>query len=303
MHDWINRYFFCPTPSQKIIAHLLWPISLLYCAVATCQRTSKKKATFPVPIISVGNLTVGGSGKTPFTIALASRYPNSCIILRGYGRKSKGLHVISHNGKILEDVHNSGDEAMLYAISLSDCSVIVSENRIDGIRQAINLGCARVFLDDAFRHPIQKFDILLKTEKKPFFDFCLPAGAYRESPSAYNEADLVAEEGIDFTRHVHIENPGEKMLLVTAIANPERLDPYLPENVTAKSTYADHCYFDETEIIKSMQIHGADSILTTEKDAVKMKGFAVPLTVMRLNLTLTEDTISRIDTYLNGSHT
>ena len=71
-----------------------------------------KKIDFGIPVISIGNLIVGGSGKTPFVIELTKDRENIAIVLRGYGRASKGLYIISDKGNILENVSISGDEAM-----------------------------------------------------------------------------------------------------------------------------------------------------------------------------------------------
>jgi len=114
------------------------------------KRAMAKQIEFGIPIISVGNIIVGGSGKTPVTINLASKYEDVCIILRGYGRASKGLQVVSLRGKILVDVKTSGDEAMLLANSLPKATVIVSENRVTAILKAKELACKIIFLDDGF---------------------------------------------------------------------------------------------------------------------------------------------------------
>ena len=84
---------------------------------------------FGIKIVGVGNLNVGGSGKTPLVTALASKYDDVAIILRGYGRNSKGLYVVKDKNTILEDVSISGDEAMIYAQKLKSAIVIVSEDR------------------------------------------------------------------------------------------------------------------------------------------------------------------------------
>ena len=89
------------------------------------RRLTPFKKSYAVPIVSIGNLIVGGSGKTPFVITLAKQYSNATIISRGYGRQSKGLVEVSKRGKILSNVFNSGDEAMLMATSLPNASVIV----------------------------------------------------------------------------------------------------------------------------------------------------------------------------------
>jgi tetraacyldisaccharide 4'-kinase len=116
------------------------------------KRAMAKPIDFGIPIISVGNIIVGGSGKTPVTIKLASKYENVCIILRGYGRASKGLQIVSINGKIQVDVKTSGDEAMLLANSLPKATIIVSEDRIKAILKAKELGCKIIFLMMVFQN-------------------------------------------------------------------------------------------------------------------------------------------------------
>ncbi len=119
--------------------------------------TIKKPQDFGIDIISVGNITVGGSGKTPLVTALASKYEHAAIILRGYGRASRGLFVVKNGENILCDVSVSGDEAMIYAHKVPHAVVIVSEDRREGIIKAKELGAKIVFLDDAYsKHDIKK---------------------------------------------------------------------------------------------------------------------------------------------------
>jgi tetraacyldisaccharide 4'-kinase len=292
--SWLARYFYTPSLYQKIFALIIFPLSLLYCLGATLYRKQRSCVSFSVPIISIGNITIGGSGKTPLIIELAKYYPHSAIVLRGYGRKSRGLYVVSHQGKKQCTVQTSGDEAMLLADKLQESTVIVSENRLLGIQKAIELGCVCVFLDDGFRHPCVKYDILLMPSMDPFFPFCLPSGIYRESPRAYLDADLILQEGEDFDRLVEIVNPTAKMILVTAIANPKRLNAFLPNSVVEIHTYPDHYYFKEHSLQKLLKTSHANSILTTEKDAVKMKSFDIPLSVMTLTLNIKADVLSVI---------
>ena len=107
----------------------------------------------------VGNLSVGGSGKTPLVTALAQKYEESAVILRGYGRHSKGLYVVKDFNNILCDVDVSGDEAMIYAQKLAKSIVIVSEDRKIAILQAKEMGAKIIFLDDAYsKHNVKKLD-------------------------------------------------------------------------------------------------------------------------------------------------
>lgn len=299
---WVEAYLFYPTSFlQKLLSYLLLPLSFLYCAVVLWKRYwgGKHQRSFNIPIISIGNLTVGGNGKTPFCIALAKEYKDVGVILRGYGRKSEGLILVSERGQILCDTMASGDEAMLYAKSLPNATVIVSEDRIEAIRIAKKRGVKLIFLDDGFsKSNIAKIDILMKPNPEPSNSFCLPSGPYREPRFLYNRADLVICENEDFTRHVEIIDPTPRMLLVTAISKPSRLNAYLPNNVIGKVTFEDHYMYTEEELLSLLETHQASSILTTQKDAVKMAGFELPLSLLKLDIEITEQTKANINTLL-----
>ncbi len=294
--SWVEEYLFHPTSKLQIfISFLLYPFSIIYAIIVLSKRLFAKKVKLPIPVISIGNLTIGGSGKTPFLIALAKDYEDIAIILRGYKRESKGLHVITLD----TDVKESGDEAMLYAISLPKATVIVSEDRVEAIKYAAKLGCKIAFLDDGFsKSQIDKFDILLKPIPEPRFDFTLPSGAYREPKFLYKYADIIVEENKDFNRVVNVTNPTEKMLLITAISKPKRLDDFLPENVIEKVYFIDHYMYEKDELEKLLQKHNATSILTTEKDMVKMKDFNLPLSILNLHVDINPAIKTQINTFL-----
>jgi len=257
--------------------------------------TFKKVHDFKIPIVSVGNLTVGGSGKTPIVSSLATRYDNVAVVLRGYGRKSKGLVLVSDGQSVLVDVDSSGDEAMLYANVLPKAFVIVSEVRELAIEKAKALGCTVVFLDDGYnKHQIKKLDILINV--KTVNNFCLPSGPYRERLWKGKEA-LVIEEDREFKRSVKLIDETEKMVLVTAIARAERLDPYLPD-VVEKIYFEDHHFFTKEELVAILERTGASSLLVTLKDYVKIRSFDLPLSLMELSLELDDDFVTRVDNYI-----
>jgi len=263
------------------------------------RRSFTKKEKFVVPIISIGNLIVGGSGKTPFVIALATKYPHATIISRGYGRKSKGVVEVVREQKIIATVEESGDEAMLMANLLPN-NIIVSEDRKKAIDYAISSGARLILLDDGFnRVGIKKFEILLEPQyipnRLPF-----PAGPFREFSFTKKEADLILQEGEDFSRVVSFSNLREKMILVTAIANPQRLNKYLPKGVIAKKIFPDHAYFDEEVMVDLLRDSGADTLLVTQKDAVKLTPFMLPLSIMRLELDIDASVFESIDKYINN---
>jgi len=298
MNDFVETMMFDPKWYHYIVIILLSPLSLVYGVYMYFRRVFVQKRSFDIPIVSIGNLIVGGSGKTPFVIALASRYGEVTVISRGYGRQSKGLVHVSSKGKILSSVEESGDEPMLMALSLPNASVIVSENRTQAIMEAKRLGTKLIILDDGFnRIDIEKFEIVLEPkEVKNYFPF--PAGAFREFWFMNVNADLLLKEERDFSRVVSLEDLSSKMLLVTAISNPGRLDLYLPKGVVGKVTLEDHAYFNEKALMHQMQEYGAETLLVTEKDAVKMMDFKLPLSKMKLKLEIKDEVFTLIDQYI-----
>jgi len=263
--------------------------------IILAKRARAKEFDFKIPVISVGNIVVGGSGKTPVAIKLASQYENACVILRGYGRESKGLHVVSQNGEILVDTKISGDEAMLLAQSLPKSTVIVSEDRVKAILKAKELGCKIVFLDDGFsKYHIKKFNILLRPKKEPTNVFCLPSGCYREPKGLYSYADIELKEGRDFDRVITIKKDSKeatlpkKVVLLTAISKPKRLLEYLPEE-TVMVSFPDHHNFELSEIEEIKEKYQNYAIVTTGKDLVKLKEFNIEnLYLMDLDIKFSE---------------
>ena len=242
----------------------------------------KQEKDFGIKIISVGNLTVGGSGKTPLVTAFANKEHNPAIILRGYGRESKGMIVVKDRERILCDVKSSGDEAMIYAKKLPHATVIVSEDRKIAITKAKELGCEIIFLDDAYsKHDIKKRDIIIDVVTQNHF--CLPSGPYRERLWRSKDA-VVVREDIDFTREVTLLDATLKMSLVTAIARPQRLDKYLPDNVISKHYFPDHYSFTKEELEKILEQDGSDSLLVTFKDYVKIETFGLKLSLLDLEV-------------------
>jgi tetraacyldisaccharide 4'-kinase len=300
MKSFFEEMFFSPLWYHYVIIILLSPLSLVYGLVMWTRRIIAQKKTFKLPIISIGNLFVGGTGKTPFVIALASSYEGVAIVSRGYGRQSRGLIQVSDNGKILTSVANSGDEAMLMAESLSKASVIVSENRQLGIALAEKQGAKLIFLDDGFGQVgIEKFDIILEPQRiRNILPF--PSGGFREFFFMKYTADLIVKEGKDFQRKVTVDTLKNKMLLVTAISNPKRLDRYLPLGVLGHYYLEDHAYFEEKDLIKYLDYYHATSILTTEKDAVKMRDFKLDISIMKLDLEINKEVFTAIDTYITS---
>jgi tetraacyldisaccharide 4'-kinase len=300
MKQFFEAMLFRPKYYHYILMVILFPLSLVYGSVMFLRRMFTRKNIFSIPIISVGNLQVGGSGKTPFVIALALRFEDVYIVSRGYGRESRGLMEVSSKGKVLVDGKDSGDEPMLMAKSVPHASVIVSENRTLAIELAMRKGAKVIILDDGFnRVEIAKYEILLEPRCMANI-LTFPAGPQREFLFTRRYADVIAKEENAFTRTVHIENSTPKMLLVTAISNPQRLDTYLPTNVLAKIYYDDHAYFDEEVLLALLEQYKADSILCTSKDKVKMQGFKLAISEMKLKLDINNEILTQVDAYVEG---
>lgn len=310
---WIEQYLFFPNSLQKLLSIALLPLTLIYTIIVTFKRVSAKPQYFGIPVISVGNLLVGGTGKTPVTIALAKKYSNKnvAIVLRGYGRDSKGLFVVSNKGKILEDVKISGDEAMLLANSLPNATVIVSENRKEAILKAKELGCEIVFLDDGYtKYDIFKFDLLLRPKNEPTNVFCLPSGGYRDSKMMYSFADFVLKEDVDFKRVVSfkdvttnnlIEELPQDIVVATAISKSKRLLEYLPQD-TKLISFPDHYSFTKEDIDNICTKYPNSKIVTTAKDLVKLKEFQIgsKLILMDLEVTINDELYKLVDSYIEA---
>lgn len=304
---WTEQYLFFPNSFQRIISIIFLPLTLIYCIVTTLKRVSAKPKYYGIPVISIGNLLVGGTGKTPVTIALAKDKNYVGIVLRGSGRKSKGLYIISEKGKILENVNISGDEAMLLAISLPSATVIVSENKSEAILKAKELGCKLVFLDDGYsKHGVYKFDLLLRPKLEPTNIFCLPSGGYRDAKMMYAFADCVLKEDVHFRRKVCFKNMQEEVvelpsdiLLLTAISKPYRLLDYLPLDIPF-ITYPDHYNFTQNDLDELERKYPNLAIVSTAKDMVKLKEISInnDIYLMDLEVIINDEILNKVDDYI-----
>lgn len=183
-----------------LIRILLLPFSILY-GVGVAIRNGLYKYNFlnsikfGVPVISVGNLTVGGAGKTPhveYLIRLLDPYINVATLSRGYKRKTKGFVEVQpfHTAQV------AGDEPVQFKRKYPQVQVYVDESRVFGIPRIMmqRPETQVVVLDDAFQHLSVKpgMNILLTEFDRPFYsDWLLPSGRLREWRKAYHRADLI----------------------------------------------------------------------------------------------------------------
>jgi len=186
---------------RSIINYLLYPFSLIFSLILILRRSLYKhilpRYKAPVFIISIGNMIVGGSGKTPFTIYLADLLNRNgirtAVSHRGYKSKLENtVTIVSNWNELLPVSDDAGDEAWLIAKRLTGIPVVVGKNR----KQAISLLCNTfpgldcIILDDSFQHlkVIHNLDVIIISEWLKFGNgFVLPAGMLREPMSAISD--------------------------------------------------------------------------------------------------------------------
>ncbi len=152
-----------------------------------------------VPVISVGNLTVGGTGKTPLVEYivgyLLGQGRRVGVVSRGYKRQSKGVVVVSDGREVRVDARHAGDEPMQIAMAFRDAIVVVGEKRVAAAQEAIRLGADVIVADDGFQHRYLKRDldiVVVDSTDDVTKDAVLPAGRLRESLTGLRRASLVA---------------------------------------------------------------------------------------------------------------
>jgi tetraacyldisaccharide 4'-kinase len=193
--------------AQHIATAALWPFSLGYGLAVGLRnllydRSLIRSAAVGVPVVSVGNITAGGTGKTPFAIMLAEMLSRSgrrvAVISRGYRGKRKccGPLLVSDGFGLKTTAEEAGDEAYLMAGRLLGVGamVIVCPDRIRAATLAEGLGAGVIILDDGFQHRrIERdVDIVLLDQQRPLDNGrLLPAGMLRESPKSLGRADAV----------------------------------------------------------------------------------------------------------------
>lgn len=181
------------------------PLSWVYQAGMAARNWFFEKKLFAVssvgiPVISVGNLTSGGSGKTPFVELLARTLQSwglrPAILSRGYGRKSRGYQVVSNGRQRCAEAWTAGDEPAQMAEKLGGVIVVVNEDRVGGAKSTIrDFQPDVILLDDGFQHRslARDLDIVLVTAGEVLRGSrILPAGNRREPWSSLGRADLIA---------------------------------------------------------------------------------------------------------------
>ena len=179
--------------------YALWPFAKVYGFAVNLRNYFFDKGwlrseKFEIPIISIGNITTGGTGKTPhveYLIRLLKKQLKVAVLSRGYGRATKGYYEAQINSKSKK----VGDEPLQYKRKFPDVTIAVNENRVTGINRLIQEHSPSVILlDDAFQHRyvFPSCNVLLTGYSNPFFnDHLLPVGHLREPISGSVRADVI----------------------------------------------------------------------------------------------------------------
>ena len=313
LQQWYKKSWFC---------YLLLPLSILYRFVIFLRllayRYQLKKTThFPVPIIVVGNITVGGTGKTPIIIWLANFLRENGyapgIVSRGYGGKAKHYpQLVMPNS----DPVCVGDEPVLLAIK-TNCPVVVAPDRVAAVTQLLrDHYCNIVLSDDGLQHYAlgRALEIaVVNNEYQPSNNFCLPAGPLREPKSRLDSVDFVVENKRDFNlvpgAIYNLLNPelefsinefkNKKIHAVAGIGNPQRFFQMLRSlglNVI-EHPFSDHHKFTQSDF---KFVLADEIVIITEKDMVKCLNFVdvrfwcLPVTVA-MNTEITMELCAKLN--------
>jgi tetraacyldisaccharide 4'-kinase len=190
---------------------VLLPFAWLYTLIIILRNTLfdrgvLKSVSVSVPVISVGNLTVGGTGKTPLVefilqLLIEKRW-RVAVVSRGYKRKSAGVVVVSDGRRVLAGADEGGDEPVQIASKFRDAIVVVGEKRVDAAKKAVELGAEVIVLDDGFQHRYLRRDldiVVIDSTNDVTRESMLPAGRLREPVSGLRRASVVAFSKFDET--------------------------------------------------------------------------------------------------------
>lgn len=291
--------------------HLLWPIALIYGAVLSVRNLLfdiglLRSRKFDVPVIAVGNLEMGGTGKSPLVLHICGHLLRKglrvAMLSRGHGRSTRGFLLVDENGTATV----VGDEPMQAKLRFPDLTVAVCESRVDGIGKLLSFKNAPqvIVLDDAFQHRWVRpgLTILVTPADRPFWqNHLFPVGTLREWASGADRADALvltgkeaaannmAFDGRTFRLRASCTEPiamfgtslqlngGDRVLLLSGIARPERFRHTAQQSfkVLAHHTHSDHHVFTEKDLLGLRDaFHSFDpspkAILITEKDAARL---------------------------------
>lgn len=237
-------------------------------------------------IISVGNLVVGGAGKTPIVIHLANEgLANGrkvAVLTRGYGRASSAQ--LRFTAQQLPSVADAGDEPRLIARKCPGATLFVGADRVASAREAIAAGFDLLILDDGFQHRRLARDVDLLLDVGLGNGFMLPAGPLREPASHASRATHVWQRDVDVkTAVTQLRGPdgvvrplnAQKVVLLLGVARPDRVWASVEAagaTIHGIHAYGDHHVFtaDELELARRDAVAHDALLVTTEKDAERL---------------------------------
>lgn len=294
---WLTDSWYQPHP----VRWLLLPLSLLYRLIVALRRLAYQRDWLTrhkmrVPVIIVGNISIGGTGKTPFVLWLSEQLKQAGfkpgIISRGYGGRAEHypLDVTAETSAA-----KAGDEPLLIA-RRSGCPVVVDPDRS---RAAVHLlsqhHCDVIISDDGLQHYALGRDIeicLVDSQRRFGNKLCLPAGPLREPMSRLQTVDFVVYHGeaasqryqmqLEARQWFNLADPGQELPLnafsgkevhaVAGIGNPQRFFDLLCQHgiIVHPHAFDDHHAFNRADLDFGDDL----PVLMTEKDAVKCQSFA-----------------------------
>ena len=319
------------TPAEHALRAALVPAALAYGAVIAVRNRLYDAgwlaaARVPAHVVSVGNLAVGGTGKTPTTLWLAERLlargHRVGIVTRGYGKRRRGVVVVGEAGVPLVAPEEGGDEAVMLARRFRG-PVVSGERRAPAAAFACSrFGVDTIVLDDGFQHRAlaRDADLVLLTADEPAF-FLLPAGPLREGPAALARARalLVVDAGATvvpgappglrvFRARLRptalvgaagawSEEPvgdlaGREVTAVAGVARPERFLATLRALgavVVDLVPFPDHHVYSAADVDRIMAAAGGRAVVTTEKDLVKLERLRATGALRALRVSLEVD--------------
>lgn len=314
----------------------LKPLGWLYGLSAALRRAWLPKifpgARVGAPVVSFGNLTVGGSGKTPMVLALGrllmEKGYKPAVLSRGYGRETRlpASVVVSRGQGPIVSVKEGGDEPWMMASELPGLRVVVDVDRVRGAKTALELGADLIILDDGFQQLRLAADcrVLLIPAHKPFGNQAvIPAGPLRENLSAHRYADIIVTTGaLEPTAQSRamadgrplfaadykplgwrsLRDPeqkplelmaGRKVMAFCGLGRPAAFYRSLASlglDVRRFLSFEDHQVYDRaalSEIGRNLADSGAEVLVTTAKDAVKLpRDFSLPLMYLQIHMEL-----------------
>lgn len=318
--------------THELLFCLARPLSPLYSGLMRLRALLYRQGILtshhlPVPVLSIGNLTLGGTGKTPMVVAvvrlLLAMGRRPAVVSRGYGGQAKGkVNVVSDGREILLDPRLAGDEPHLLAQSLPGVPILTGVQRAEVARQAVKrFGVDIIVLDDGFQHLALYRDLDLVLFKAPeFLDNArvFPGGRLREPVAALSRAhgfilttmnEQYGEEAGRFSRFLHSRFPdrpvftnayaveglaeeasSRKFLAFCGLADPESFRSTLVQQglaIVDFRTFSDHYAYtalDMAKLVCQARRIGADALITTEKDLVKVKDLTCELPVLALRV-------------------